>query len=353
MDKSQSTLRRFGMSAIAAGAILFASGQASAAEEGTDLGEKLLYEGKVHEHVVELKELLGENDLLDATHSFDSTFDAHTAEAVRNFQAENDLLVDGLPGVQTLGALSELSHGDTGYLVEELQKDLAELGLYGFNIDGIFGPITEEALVIFQSNHGVTEDPQGVAGPETYAALHEVTSRYNPGVNQTEPAQEAAPAEEPVVEEPVQEEVPAEEPVAEETPAEEPVVEEPAQEEAPAEEAVQAESTTEAAQATSNETDGTTLNMEATAYTAYCEGCSGVTFTGIDLRSNPDQKVVAVDPDVIPLGSIVEVEGYGRAVAGDIGGAIQGNKIDLFMPSREDALNFGRQNVSVTIVETP
>ena len=42
---------------------------------------------------------------------------------------------------------------------------------------------------------------------------------------------------------------------------------------------------------------GEEMTMTATAYTAYCEGCSGITYTGIDLRSNPNQKVIAVDPN--------------------------------------------------------
>lgn len=93
----------------------------------------------------------------------------------------------------------------------------------------------------------------------------------------------------------------------------------------------------------------TTLNVEATAYTAYCYGCSGVTATGIDLRSNPNQKVIAVDPNVIPLGSKVYVEGYGMAIAGDTGGAIKGNRIDLFVPNRSDALDFGRKTIQVKV----
>ncbi|WP_085508609.1 LysM peptidoglycan-binding and 3D domain-containing protein [Thalassobacillus devorans] len=97
--------------------------------------------------------------------------------------------------------------------------------------------------------------------------------------------------------------------------------------------------------------EGQTINVSATAYTANCTGCSGVTYTGIDLNANPDKKVIAVDPNVIPLGSEVYVEGYGRAVAGDIGGAIKGNKIDIFMPDRSDALEFGVQNVEVTILD--
>ncbi|MCA1009377.1 LysM peptidoglycan-binding and 3D domain-containing protein [Halobacillus halophilus] len=92
------------------------------------------------------------------------------------------------------------------------------------------------------------------------------------------------------------------------------------------------------------------FTAEATAYTAFCTGCSGVTATGVDLRANPDQKVIAVDPDVIPLGSKVYVEGYGEAIAADTGGAINGNRIDVFIPEREDALDFGRQSVQVKVL---
>ncbi|KGP91582.1 peptidoglycan-binding protein [Pontibacillus chungwhensis BH030062] len=93
-----------------------------------------------------------------------------------------------------------------------------------------------------------------------------------------------------------------------------------------------------------------TITMESTAYTAYCTGCSGITRTGINLIQNPDMKVIAVDPNVIPLGTEVYVEGYGRAIAGDTGGAIKGNKIDVFIPSRSEALNWGRKTVDVTIL---
>lgn len=98
-------------------------------------------------------------------------------------------------------------------------------------------------------------------------------------------------------------------------------------------------------------TDVKELTVTATAYTASCEGCSGITSTGIDLNANPNQKVVAVDPTVIPLGSKVWVEGYGEAIAGDIGGAIKGNKIDVYMPSYNDAINWGRQSVKVKILD--
>lgn len=95
-----------------------------------------------------------------------------------------------------------------------------------------------------------------------------------------------------------------------------------------------------------------TIKMTATAYTAYCKGCSGITKTGLNLRKNPALKVIAVDPKIIPLGSKVWVEGYGIAVAGDIGGAIKGNKIDLFMNKKSNANQWGRKKVTVKVLKS-
>ncbi len=96
--------------------------------------------------------------------------------------------------------------------------------------------------------------------------------------------------------------------------------------------------------------DGTEMLVTATAYTAYCNGCSGTTAYGIDLRSNPNQKVIAVDPNVIPLGTLVWVEGYGEAIAGDTGGAIKGNKIDVFIPSYDSAMEWGVKKVKLKVL---
>lgn len=96
---------------------------------------------------------------------------------------------------------------------------------------------------------------------------------------------------------------------------------------------------------------GKELTVESTAYTADCTGCSGVTKMGINLEKYPDAKVIAVDPDQIPLGSIVEVEGYGTAIAADIGGDIDHNRIDVFIPGQQDALNWGRKDVTVRVIE--
>jgi 3D (Asp-Asp-Asp) domain-containing protein len=92
------------------------------------------------------------------------------------------------------------------------------------------------------------------------------------------------------------------------------------------------------------------ITVRATAYTADCQGCIGITATGVDLTANPDAKVVAVDPSVIPLGSKVYVEGYGYATAEDTGSAIKGNRIDIFIPNEQDALNWGVKNVKIQVL---
>jgi uncharacterized protein YabE (DUF348 family) len=91
--------------------------------------------------------------------------------------------------------------------------------------------------------------------------------------------------------------------------------------------------------------------VTATAYTAYCGGCSGKTKTGINLRSNPNAKVIAVDPRIIPLGSKVYVEGYGYAIAADTGAAVSGYKIDVFFPKASTAFKWGTKRVKIRIIK--
>ena len=92
------------------------------------------------------------------------------------------------------------------------------------------------------------------------------------------------------------------------------------------------------------------MYVEATAYTPYCEGCTGTTKMGINVRLNTDIKVIAVDPSVIPLGSKVWVEGYGYAVAGDIGSDIKGDRIDVLVHSNIEAFKWGRKKVRVKVL---
>lgn len=111
------------------------------------------------------------------------------------------------------------------------------------------------------------------------------------------------------------------------------------------------------AQATSNSgkssapSGGKVFTMVATAYGADCKGCSGITATGMNIKTSPTPKVVSVDPNVIPLGSRVWVEGYGEAIAADTGGAIKGNRIDVLVPSEAHARNnWGRRTVQVKVL---
>lgn len=105
----------------------------------------------------------------------------------------------------------------------------------------------------------------------------------------------------------------------------------------------------EKARTKSRSKQSNTFTVTATAYTVQSAGGSGKTYTGIDLRKNPNSKVIAVDPSVIPLGSVVHVEGYGYAIAGDIGSAIKGNKIDVYVPTQKQAVNWGVRKVKVTV----
>ena len=87
--------------------------------------------------------------------------------------------------------------------------------------------------------------------------------------------------------------------------------------------------------------------MEATAYLPTDGSVEGITATGIKARRG----IVAVDPDVIPLGTRVYVQGYGVALAADVGGAIEGNKIDLCMEDYHEAMRFGRRSVKVYVLD--
>ena len=94
--------------------------------------------------------------------------------------------------------------------------------------------------------------------------------------------------------------------------------------------------------------NGKEFAAEATAYSYKQPGLSNYTAMGIDLRSNPN--VIAVDPTQIPLGTLVEVPGYGIAIAGDTGGDIKGNRIDIHFPEVQQAMDFGRQKITIKVM---
>ncbi|QQK75192.1 peptidoglycan-binding protein [Salicibibacter cibarius] len=437
MLKLQATnrLRNYGLSAVAAGFVFFAG---PIAADASDFGGKLLTDGIENSHVETLQNLLVEEGYLQQKDA-DGVYDNATTDAVTDYQEDQQLLVDGLAGVQTLGALKVLGKGDENELVTDLQGTLQDSGYYNGSVDGYFDGETHDSVKSFQSDADIAVD--GLAGPETFGALYYGKSKaVEEDTAEEEVAEEEATEEEPVEEEATEDEATEEEPVEEEAtedeateeepveedaaedeateeePVEEEATEDEATEEEPVEEAPEAEATEEdestdeegteeepveedaseeegteedsveettgdevteedavedeasEADATedeestedegndenmtqSSDAEGETYTMDATAYTADCDGCSGITATGIDLNNNRDANVVAVDPNVIPLGSTVHVEGYGEAVAGDTGGNITGESIDLHVPTQEEAEQFGRQSVEVTVLD--
>lgn len=94
-------------------------------------------------------------------------------------------------------------------------------------------------------------------------------------------------------------------------------------------------------------TNGTSYTMEATAYSDY-----GFTASGSTTHRNPaGDSTIAVDINVIPIGTRVYVSGYGYAIAEDTGGAIKGNIIDVYLPTAAEASAWGRRTVTVTIIK--
>ena len=85
------------------------------------------------------------------------------------------------------------------------------------------------------------------------------------------------------------------------------------------------------------------MMMEATAYTWTGQRTASGTWPAIG--------TVATDPEVIPLGTKIWVEGYGEAVAEDTGGAVKGNIIDVYLDTESECWQWGRRMVEVRILE--
>lgn len=126
---------------------------------------------------------------------------------------------------------------------------------------------------------------------------------------------------------------------------------------------IETEATAEAVTETETETEPAPVEVEPVAVeepttlgtfklTAYCpcakccgEWADGITYTGTEATAG---RTIAVDPNVIPLGSTVHINGQAYT-AEDIGGAIKGNRIDVYFPTHTEALQFGVQYAEVAI----
>lgn len=98
-------------------------------------------------------------------------------------------------------------------------------------------------------------------------------------------------------------------------------------------------------------------SFEASYYTPYCNGCSGKTATGENVRDSiyvNGMRVIAVDPRIIPLHSIVMVttphETF-KAIALDTGGAIKGRKVDILVKDTSTAYKLGRHSVHIKVLK--
>ncbi|MFD1738395.1 peptidoglycan-binding protein [Bacillus salitolerans] len=113
----------------------------------------------------------------------DGLYGPKTQAAVKEFQFIHHLKVDGIAGPNTLKKLftsnvvksyqefstTKLLSGDKGEQVRQLQEKLKKLGYYSYSSDGIFGPLTKEAVRNYQKKYNLQVD--GIAGPETLKHL--------------------------------------------------------------------------------------------------------------------------------------------------------------------------------------
>ncbi|MCL4378368.1 MAG: 3D domain-containing protein [Actinobacteria bacterium] len=86
----------------------------------------------------------------------------------------------------------------------------------------------------------------------------------------------------------------------------------------------------------------------ATGYSANdsTQGTDTKTATGKEVYEG----IIAVDPKIIPLGTVVEIKDLGKFIAEDTGGKIKGNRVDIYFNSKAEAKSFGRQNIWLRII---
>ncbi|MFB4166220.1 peptidoglycan-binding protein [Alteribacillus sp. JSM 102045] len=137
-------------------------------------GDQNLYKGMRHSDVVDLQDQLKAIGLFQY-HTSTGYFGSITYQAVKDFQREQNILVDGIVGPQTFSALNNrqstiepnqiLRLGSRGQTVVNLQNRLKLMGFYPFKVDGIYGSNTKKAVIDFQKTHELLVD--GIAGPQT------------------------------------------------------------------------------------------------------------------------------------------------------------------------------------------
>ena len=191
----------------------------------------------------------------------------------------------------TAAASILVKEGSKGEAVQRVQELLIEQGFLEGEADGDCGPRTVEAIKKFQKSRGLTED--GVCGDGTYYFLSD-GGTYEGSAEEEPPSRTSSSHHEAAV-------IPT----------------------------------------------GQAMYVSATGYSAYDPGNGKRTASGTPVRHG----VIAVDPDVIPLGTHVFIPGYGEAVAEDIGSSIRGRRIDVAFDTHEEALSFGRRDLEIVIID--
>ncbi len=90
--------------------------------------------------------------------------------------------------------------------------------------------------------------------------------------------------------------------------------------------------------------------MDTSGYDT-CDACCAPYNDGITASGVPAVGRICAAPPEYPFGTVLDVEGYGRCVVQDRGGAIKGNKLDLLFSTHAEAKEFGRKNLKVRIAE--
>lgn len=240
---------------------------------------------------------------------------------------------------------SLLQQGDNGPTVAEIQDELHRLGYYNGEINGVFGDLTAEAVRLFQSDHNISEN--GFVGADTKTALYTFYRDSNEARTYMKRTKEIKEQEKKAAEEAAKKAAREREEAAKAAREKKTADRNNQIKKQPTAKVPVKRTAYKPAKKTRSESSDSrkTLTVTATSY-----ALDGVSSTGINFSSNPNAKVIAVDPGVIPLGSRVMIPGYGIYIAADTGGSIKGKRIDIHFPTKKAAVNFGRRTLTIRIL---
>jgi peptidoglycan DL-endopeptidase LytE len=180
--KKNATVKKLVLGSAFAVAMLASRAVADAALE-----DQVLSRGMSNSYVEQLQDILKNKGYYSS--SVDGIYGPITHEAVRKFQREAGIQVDGIAGPQTFSKLNSgnssassssnnssssntvLRQGSRGQSVSSLQRQLTDLGYNTNGVDGIYGSNTARAVRDFQRSNNLSVD--GIAGSQTFGALND------------------------------------------------------------------------------------------------------------------------------------------------------------------------------------